>query len=234
MTLKSFETAIADLGDSIAGPWRNPHQMLASQEYDSHASIHDDSTARKLGFRGGTIEGPTHFSQFVPLCERLWGNAWFETGCISARYCNPCFEGDEVQAIAARPASATDQADSRMVKRDGVEVLVGTVSVGRDGPATALDKRLRGLKSLADPVILRDVKVGVKTKPQMVRMDFDQNMGALLPFSLNQKLAVITEPSPLYRHEGVSGNPWGSSPWAAIRRRDLSVRAGSHSAFRLV
>ena len=125
MTLKFFETAIADFGDSIAGPWRNPHQMLASQVYDSHASIHDDSTARKLGFRGGTIEGPTHFSQFVPLCERLWGNTWFETGCISARYCNPCFEGDEVQAIVARPASATDQADIRMVKRDGVEVLVG-------------------------------------------------------------------------------------------------------------
>ena len=45
--------------------------------------------------------------------------------------------------------------------------LWGTVSVGRDGPATALDKRLRGPKSLAHPVILRDVKVGVKTKSQI-------------------------------------------------------------------
>jgi hypothetical protein len=82
--------------------------------------------------------------------------------------------------------------------------------VGRDAPPSALDQRLQsGLTPLADPVILRDVKVGVKTKPQIVRMDFDQRMGALYPFSLNQKLAVITEPSPLYRHEGVSENPWG-------------------------
>jgi len=40
-----------------------------------------------------------------------------------------------------------------------------------------------------------------------VRMDPDQNMGALYPFSLVQKLAVITEPSPWY-HDA-SASPWG-------------------------
>ena len=38
----------------------------------------------------------------------------------------------------------------------------------------------------------------MKTARQRVRMDFDQNMGALYPFSLRRKLAVITEPSWLY------------------------------------
>jgi len=89
MGSKAFETAITDTADALAGPWRQPHQMLNTQVYDSHASIHDDATAQKLGFQGGTIEGPTHFSQFAPLCERLWGKAWFETGCISAHYRNP-------------------------------------------------------------------------------------------------------------------------------------------------
>ena len=46
--------------------------MLAEQTYDDHVSIHDDATAQKLGFKGGTIEGPTHFSQFAPLGDRLW------------------------------------------------------------------------------------------------------------------------------------------------------------------
>ena len=64
---------------------------------------HDDATAQKLGFQGGTIEGPTHFSQFAPLCERVWGKAWFESGCLSAHYRNPVFEGEEVQASIEMP-----------------------------------------------------------------------------------------------------------------------------------
>jgi len=49
----------------------------------------------------------------------------------------------------------------------------------------------------------------MKTKRQTVRMDFDQNMGELYPFSLGDKLQVITEPSAYYRKDAVSANPWG-------------------------
>ena len=204
--MKAFETIITETADSLAGPWRRPHQMLNAQVYDSHASIHDDATAQKLGFQGGTIEGPTHFSQFAPLCERLWGRTWFETGSISAHYRNPSFEGEEVQAMLAKPGPGQKQCKIRMVKRDGTEVLRGTASVGDEGLPTALDQRLTELKPLADPVILRDVKVGMKTKRQSVRMDLGQNMGDLYPFSLEEKLEVITEPSAYYRN--ASGNPW--------------------------
>ncbi|HEY5131822.1 MAG TPA: hypothetical protein VIJ35_31765 [Bradyrhizobium sp.] len=205
--MKAFETIITETPDALAGPWRRPHQMLNAQVYDSHASIHDDATAQKLGFQGGTIEGPTHFSQFAPLCERLWGTAWFETGCISAHYRNPSFEGEEVQAILAKPEPGQKQCSIQMVKRDGTEVLRGTASVGNDGPATALEQRLTELKPLADPVILRDVKAGMKTGRQTVRMNFDQNMGDLYPFSLAEKLKVITEPSPYYLNDPAT--PWG-------------------------
>ncbi len=205
--MKAFETVITETADSLVGPWRRPHQMLNAQVYDSHASIYDDATAQKLGFQGGTIEGPTHFSQFAPLCERVWGKAWFETGCISAHYRNPSFEGEEVQAILAKPEPGQNQCAIQMVKRDGTEVLRGTASAGNEGLVTALDQRLTELKPLADPVILRDVKVGMKTGRQAVRMGFDQNMGELYPFSLADKLKVITEPSPYYRNG--SDNPWG-------------------------
>ncbi len=47
----------------------------------------------------------------------------------------------------------------------------------------------------------------MKTGRQAVRMDADQNMGALYPFSLADKLKVITEPSPLY--ETGEGPPFG-------------------------
>jgi len=208
MSWKTFETPVTDTGDALVGPWRTPRQMLAAQEYDAHASIHDDATAQGLGFQGGTIEGPTHFSQFAPLCERLWGKAWFEAGCISAHYRNPSFAGEEVQAIATKPAQGQNQVSIRMVKRDGTEVLRGSAAVGLDAPPSALDRRWAELKPLSDPVVLRDVKVGMTTKRQTVRMDPDQTMGALYPFSLRQKLAVITEFSSLYAMEG------GENPWA--------------------
>jgi hypothetical protein len=209
MTLDAFDTPIVDDGLILVGPWRKPHQMLAAQVYDDHVSIHDDAMAQKMGFKGGTIEGPTHFSQFSPLCTRLWGDAWFETGCLSAHYRNAVFEGEEVQAAVTKPRDGETQVEMRMVKRDGTEVLRGTASVGRGSIATALEKRLEDeLKPMTDPVILRDVKVGMKTRRQTVRMDFDQNMGALYPFSLRQKLAVITEPSWLYEPERASQSKW--------------------------
>src|SRR3569833_1286664 len=166
MAANAFDTEITETTEALTGPWRQPRQMLQAQTYDSHASIHDDATAQKLGFQGGTIEGPTHFSQFAPLCERLWGKVWFETGCISAHYRNPSFEGEQVQAILAKPDPEQSQCSIQMVKRDGTEVLRGTASVGRDAPATALDQRLTELKPLADPVILREVKPGMKTPRQ--------------------------------------------------------------------
>lgn len=218
MTPSAFDCEIEDTGDSLVGPWRGPRQMLSSQEYDDHASIHDDATAQKLGFKGGTIEGPTHFSQFSPLGEAIWGQAWFAQGCLSAHYRSPVFEGEEVRAIIEKPAAGAVQAVIRMEKRDGTEVLKGTASIGPDAPPTALEVRLAGLEPLADPVILHDVQLGLKTGRQAVRMDADQNMGALYPFSLAEKLKVITEPSPLYQTG--EGSPFGR---AIIPMEMLSV-----------
>lgn len=206
MTANAFDTDITETAEALIGPWRQPRQMLQAQTYDAHASIHDDATAQKLGFKGGTIEGPTHFSQFAPLGERLWGRAWFETGCLSAHYRSVCYEGEEVQAILSKPLPGTSQCQIQMVKRDGTEVLRGTASAGDAPVATALESRLGELKPLTDPVILRDVKVAQTGKRQSVRMAFDQNMGDLYPFSLRQKLAVITENSPYYSS---ADNPWG-------------------------
>lgn len=217
MAANAFETEISETAEALIGPWRQPRQMLQAQTYDAHASIHDDATAQKLGFKGGTIEGPTHFSQFAPLGARLWGQAWFETGCLSAHYRSVCYEGEEVQAILSKPLQGTSQCQIQMVKRDGTEVLRGTASVGESRAATALEARLGELKPLTDPVILRDVKVAHTSKRQTVRMAFDQMMGDLYPFSLRQKLAVITENSPYYSG---TDNPWGR---AIIPMEMLSV-----------
>lgn len=179
--------------------------MLAVQQYDGHASIHDDATAQKLGFKGGTIEGPTHFSQFAPLGFAMWGTRWLSAGCISAHYHLPVFAGEEVTAFLRRPQTPDGQADIWLQRANGDEILRGTASVGPNFPPSALEQRLGVLKLLEDPVILADVKVGMRIARSSVRMQPEQTMGALYPFSLAQKLARITEPSSFYYS---AANPW--------------------------
>lgn len=204
-----FSTTVTIDGSTRSGPWCAPKQMLAEQSYGGHASIHDDATAQKLGFRGGTIEGPTHFSQFVPLGVSLWGRDFLEGGCISAHYRNAVFEGEDVRAFLNVETPDSTHAEIWMQKKDGTEVLRGSMSLASDPSATALERRVAGLKPVGQLAILRDIRIGMKSKRHSVRMDFQQNMGALYPFSLNQKLEKITQPSSWHTPQGASLTPWG-------------------------
>jgi hypothetical protein len=185
--------------------------MLAEQEYDGHVSIHDDKMAEDLGFSGAPIEGPTHFSQFVPILHEIFGNAWFETGCISAHYQNMVIEGDEVRAYARRPEEGATTTHIWAEKRDGTPVLMGTASIGPDYGETEVDRRIARMQPSDQLVILSELKVGQQGagNPEQVIMDFDQHLGNQYPFSLNEKLKVITEPSPWYTREEGAKSPWG-------------------------
>ena len=192
----------------LSGPLRKPHQMLADQEYGGHSSIHDDAMAEKLGFRAGPIEGPTHFSLFPPLLAQIWGQAWYERGCISSHYLNMVIEGEEVQAFAAVPPDGATSTRVWAQKADGTPVLEASASIGPDFGQTLLEKRMADLRPPEKLLILEDLHVGMTgAVDEPVRMEPDQHMGALYPFSLNQKLAVITETSPWYFDPASS--PWG-------------------------
>jgi len=198
----SFDTPLV-----LRGPLRSPRQMLADQEYGGHASLHDDEMAKSLGFRAGPIEGPTHFSQFDPLLTRIWGRAWFERGCISAHYLNMAIEGEEVRAFAEMPKPGALSTRVWAEKADGTPVLEASASVGPIHPPTLRETRMQQLRPPGPLVILEEIKVGMTgIKDEHVRMDPDQHMGALYPFSLNQKLAVITENSHWY--SDASASPW--------------------------
>ena len=212
----------------LSGPLRSPRQMLAEQEYGGHISIHDDAMAEKLGFRAGPIEGPTHFSQFAPLLAQIWGQAFFERGCISSHYLNMVVEGEEVRAFAEVPAPGATRTRVWAEKADGTPVLEASASLGPDHGKTLLEERMAALRPPERLLILEDLRVGMTGKAdEMVRMDPDQHMGKLYPFSLNQKLAAITETSDWYSN-GAS-TPWGR---AIIPFEMVSVLAeySSHKA----
>lgn len=199
----SFDTPLV-----LSGPLRRPRQMLADQAYGGHASIHDDAMAEKLGFKAGPIEGPTHFSQFAPLMARLWGPAAFERGCLSAHYQNMVVEGEEVRASAEWPAGDADWTRAWAHKADGTPVLEASLSMAGAATPPLLEQRLTQLRPPGRLVILADLSVGQRgLADEPVRMDVDTPMGALYPFSLRDKLARITEPSPWYTDGATS--PWG-------------------------
>jgi hypothetical protein len=217
----SFDTPL-----TLRGPLRHPRQMLADQAYGGHASLHDDSMAEKLGFRAGPIEGPTHFSLFPPLLARIWGHAWFERGCLSAHYMSMVIEGEAVRAFAEMPAEGATSTRVWAEKEDGTAVLDASASIGPDHGDTLLDQRMRALRPPAALVILADLHVGMTgATDEIIRMEPDQHMGDLYPFSLNQKLAVITENSPWYSDANAS--PWGR---AIIPVEMISVLAEYSSA----
>ncbi|MGB0262238.1 MAG: hypothetical protein ACPH4G_09660 [Henriciella sp.] len=212
---------------SVCGPLRSPKQMLEDQEYDGHTSIHDDETAEKLGFKAGPIEGPTHFSQLAPLLYELFGQAFFERGCISAHYQNMVVEGEQVRAFATAH-SGGQSADVWLEKADGTPVLEASASLGPEHGPTLLEQRMAKLRPPGPLVILEDLTVGMQgAADEKVRMDPDQHMGKLYPFSLNQKLERITEGSPWYSDP--SSTPWGK---AIIPLEMISVLAeySSHNA----
>lgn len=232
-----FDTTSAPI--ALCGPLRQPRQMLADQVYDGHKSIHDDDTAAVLGLRAGPIEGPTHFSQFDPLLYQLFGQAWFETGCISAHYQTMVVEGEQVRAFVQQPAAGVRFTRIWAEKRDGTPVLTGTASVGaaigaesgaetgaEPGPPSEIAQRIAKLRPPEQLVINRDLRVGQlgAGNPEKVRMAFDQHMGPHYPFTLADKLKVITEPCAWYTPEGGPTSPWGR---AIIPIEMISVLLGS-------
>jgi hypothetical protein len=219
---------------ALCGALRRPRQMLAAQQYDGHKSIHDDATAETLGLRAGPIEGPTHFSQFDPLLVQLYGQAWFETGCLSAHYQTMVVEGEEVRAFVQPPAPGRRLARVWAEKRDGTPVLTGTASIGARAegePAeqpTEVEQRIARLRPATKLVIHRDLRVGMTgATVDKVRMSFDQHMGDSYPFTLADKLEVITEPCPWYTPDGAKDSPWGRP---ILPREMISVLLGSSAS----
>ena len=203
--------------------------MLGDQEYDGHLSIHDDNMAEDLGFPGAPIEGPTHFSQFVPLLHRVFGDDWFVKGCISAHYQNMVVEGEEVQTMVEKTPDSSGMMAIYAQKRDGTPVLKGTASMGPDYGETELEKRMSMLRPSSQLVILSDLRVGQRGtgNPESVRMDMDQHMGDMYPFSNKQKLKKITETHEFYEGE----TPWGGAVIPLEMISVLTNYTSGHSGF---
>ena len=193
----------------LSGPFRSPVQMLDDQIYNGGNSLHHGEVATNLGFKDGPIEGPTHFSQFVPLLVKIWGNTWYEKGCFSSHFKNIVVAGEKVKAFVEVPAEGATITRCWAEKEDGTLILEASASIGQ-AEETLLEKRLANRRPYQQLVILKDLKIGMKAaEEELVCMQPDQHLGELYPFTLNQKLSAITEKSVYY--EDANASPWGQA-----------------------
>lgn len=165
------------------GQFRTPRNMAA----EAKGSIHDDATATKLGFRGGTVAGSIHLDQFVPRLLDTYGDAWFETGGLSLYFTQATVDREEVQCAAA---PLEERLQLTMHNRAGAVICRGTAS-GRPDGASELARRFE-TQTASSPGTLRvlaAIQVGDENRNLSVRV---------APETLARTQTVITEWLPAY------------------------------------
>jgi hypothetical protein len=72
------------------------HVKARNTSAHSENKIHDDTTARTLGFRGGLVPGITVYAYLTfPVVQAL-GEDWLARGTASVRFGSPIYEGEDV------------------------------------------------------------------------------------------------------------------------------------------
>jgi len=152
-------------------------------------SIHDDATAQKLGFRGGTVAGSLHMEQLPPLLTYTFGNRWWQTGGMSLyfRYATTDLEAVRCFAKLDPSLKQVDKGQTNIWIEDSEEHLVGegTASIGGADNLSALRMRIADVPRATDLRILKDLVVGETSNAQAVRVPAE---------NLAKRLEVITEP----------------------------------------
>ena len=175
----------------LIGPVREPKN---SASHLGAGSIHDDATAQKLGFRGGTVAGSLHMEQFPPLMVEAFGEDWLRTGGLSLYFKYATTDSEPVQAFARKPTG--NHTEVWMDDSAGNRVADGTANVGGPDPDSTLRQRMKAMPVPEDLRILADVKTGQAGERLPTRISEEALAG---------RLAVVTEPLAAYTDPSVYG-----------------------------
>lgn len=176
--------------DLLVGPLLAP----TNSARDLAGSIHDDATAQKLGFRGGTVAGSLHMEQFPPLGVKLFGDRWWQTGGLSLYFRYATADGEPVRCFAKNEIASASADKGRvnvwMEDDAGHLVAEGTMNIGGPDPESPLRLRIAETPKPEDLRILSHVKVGATSSAVPTRVENKL---------VAQRLKVITEPMDVYK-----------------------------------
>jgi len=191
--IQSIMDQIEEREDLYLGQWRQP----VNSAIHVAGSIHDDSMASRLGFRGGTVSGAVHLDLFPPLMLRAFGKHWFERGGVSIYWLDPTVDREEVRAVVVVPPQENDvQVQSWAERPDGRRIGEGTAFVGDSGEPSALMARDISRYPPGELRILAKASIGDR---------FPEMAVEVTPELKDWRLQVTTDRLPWYD----SGSPWG-------------------------
>jgi hypothetical protein len=179
-------TLVAE-AETLTGPLREP----INSARQASGSIHDDATASKLGFRGGTVAGSLHMDQFVPLALELYGEDFWKRGNLSFYFRQATVDREKVRAFAK---AGDPHAWLWMDNEAGALIAEGTASCKGADEGTAVQNLLASqTKSDSGALkILRDVRIGQQVHGLVAEVS---------RAALDHRLETITERLPIYEGE---------------------------------
>lgn len=175
----------------ITGEYRESINAASDQK----GGIHDDATATKLGFRGGTVAGSVHLDLFPPLLVEAFGKEWFETGSLSIVFKNATTSREPVRALLG---DGPGQVRAWIERDDGMLVGEGTAAVGPPLEPSALRAIDVTQHAAASPRILAGLEVGEEIPTSRHRVDPARQRMLL-------EKGLVTEPLDWYSGD----SPWG-------------------------
>lgn len=169
---------------TTATTYTGEYRQLGNISADSKGSIHDDSAAQKLGFRGGFVPGSVVGTVALEGAIGSLGKGLFEGGWYDLTFVSPVYTDDEVRAVAEPAGEAFSL---RVETRDGRLCCSGRAGVGGELPWPE--------SGMPDVTVLPRVEIGTELRGGAF---------SVTPMDIEPLLRGSAEESPWYR----TISPW--------------------------
>ncbi len=158
----------------------------------SENKIHDDSIARRFGFRGGLVPGVEVYAYMAHMPVAYWGRAWLENGMAGCRFLKPVYDGP----LARVSATEENEQLAVTVESGGELCAAGYAFMPPDRrPRPAIDALPLGVPPEERPPA-SEVSLAPGRALGIAPTTIDRPM-------LSNYLDDIRETDPIYRAEGL-------------------------------
>src|SRR5436305_2113440 len=157
----------------------------------SENRIHDDTIARRFGFKGALVPGVAVFAYMAHVPVAHFGRAWLEQGAAECRFLKPVYDGD----IARVTAAAEGNGLALLVESNGERCATGHAAMPRQRATPAIDSLPAGTPPAERPQA-SEASLRVGRALGITPLVIDRA-------ALSGYLEEIRETEPLYRAEGL-------------------------------
>jgi acyl dehydratase len=159
----------------------------------SENKIHDDATARRLGFDGGFVGGVNVYAYMSHQPLQRWGRAWLERGTGEARFGKPVYENQVAEVTAVEDADGMELT----VHSRGVLCARGRAALPGDLPPAPVLSDFEAVACRANRAAADETSLKVGDWLGMAPLPITEALHA-------QDLVDIRETDPIYVRERIA------------------------------